>query len=211
MYLPEGFRESNRAVLFDLCASHGFATLISGAERGQGELMVSHLPLLVDRETGGRERLVGHLARANPHWRRFDGVASALAIFAGPHGYISPSWYVTTPSVPTWNYVVVHVTGVPRVVGGEATREIVDRLVDTYEGGRPEPWPGALPPEFRATMLEAIVGFEMSIDSVEGKFKLGQNRDEADRAGLLAGLERSGDPGDAALAAFARDYFARRR
>ena len=215
MYSPEGFRESDRAVLFDLIDAHGFATLISGQAGGAGEgaidLVVTHLPLLVDRTRPGAERLLGHVARANPHWQRFDGVTPALAIFSGPHGYVSPSWYVTSPSVPTWNYAVVHVTGVPRVVDGTATAAIIARLVEQYEAGRPRRWSGELPEDFRGAQLGAIVGFEMSIDALEGKFKLGQTRPDDDRAGMLAGWDQSGDAASQALAAFARDYYARRR
>jgi transcriptional regulator len=208
VYLPETFREADRAVLFDLCDAHRFATLISGAPGS--DLVVSHLPLLVDRGPPGGPRLLGHVARANPQWRRFDGATPALAIFMGPHGYVSPSGYVTAPSVPTWNYAVVHVTGRPRVVDGEATAAIVARLVEAYEAGRPGRWSGELPPDFHARQLEAIVGFEMSIDDVQGKFKLGQNRTDADRAGMIDAWERSEDAASRALAAFARDYYARR-
>ena len=103
MYLPEGFRESDRSALYDLCDAYGFATLISTAPEaaGLGALDVTHLPLLVDRSGAGAPRLLGHVARANRHWQRFDGRTPALAIFSGPHGYVSPAWYVTTPSVPT--------------------------------------------------------------------------------------------------------------
>jgi transcriptional regulator len=207
VYLPEGFRESDRSALLDLCDAYGFATLISG---GDGELLVTHLPLLVDRQRPGHERLLGHVARANPHWRRFDGVTPALAVFMGPHGYVSPAWYAAAPAVPTWNYAVAHVTGPPRILDGEATARVVARLVEQYEGRRPTRWSGDLPEDFRARQLDAIVGFEMAIETAIGKFKLGQNRSEADRAGMLAGWEQSGDATSQALAAFTRDYYARR-
>jgi len=213
VYLPEGFRESDRSALFDLCDAYGFATLISAAPEGAGvgALDVTHLPLVIDRAGAGAPRLLGHVARANRHWQRFDGRTPALAIFSGPHGYVSPAWYVTTPSVPTWNYAVVHITGVPRVLDGEATAAVIGQLVEAYERGRPGRWSAELPEDYRRAQLDAIVGFEMSIDGIEGKFKLGQNRTDADRAGMIAGWEGSADAASQELAAFARAYYARRR
>jgi len=113
--------------------------------------------------------------------------------------------------VPTWNYAVVHITGVPRVLDGAATAAIIEQLVEAYERGRPGRWSAELPEDYRRAQLDAIVGFEMSIDGIEGKFKLGQNRTDADRAGMIAGWEGSGDAASRELAAFARAYYARRR
>ena len=207
MYVPESFNEPDREVILDLVEAHGFATLLSWTG---GDPVVSHIPLLVDRAVPGQERLLGHVARANGHWQAFDGKAPALAIFAGPHAYVSPSWYATTPTVPTWNYAVAHVYGRPRIVDADATWGIVRRMVERYEGGRRDRWPGELPAAFVADELRAIVGFELPIDWLVGKLKLGQNREPADRAGALAGLEREPDRGSQELAAFARRYFARR-
>jgi transcriptional regulator len=227
MYIPASFHESELPVIHDLIDRHGFATLISavpgGGEAGsppegrpfarpdaRSSPFVSHVPLLLDRSEPGRDRLLGHLARANRHWKCFDGTATSLAIFHGPHAYISPSWYPTHPSVPTWNYAVVHVHGAPTALDSDRTWEIVQRLVEKYESGRTNRWYPSLPPDFLAADLRAIVGFEMPIDRIEAKFKLGQNRIEADRAGALAGLEREEDQGSRELARFARAYFARR-
>jgi transcriptional regulator len=207
MYVPESFNELDRDVLLDLVEAHGFATLLSWTG---GDPVVSHIPLLVDRAVPGQEQLLGHVARANRHWELFDGKAPALAIFSGPHGYISPSWYARRPAVPTWNYAVVHVHGRPRIVDTDATWDIVKRMVERYEGPRRERWSGELPPDYVAEQLAAIVGFEIPIDRLEGKFKLGQNREPADRANALAGLEREPDRANQELAAFARRYFARR-
>ena len=152
--------------------------------------------------------MVGHFARANPHAQLCDGATPALAIFSGPHGYISPSWYETTPAVPTWNYVVAHVYGRPTLLGDDESRAHVDHLIERHERGRAAPWPGDLPPDFRAKQLQAIVGFRMPIERIEAKFKLGQNRTQADRAGTFAGLEREPDGASRELAAFARRYYA---
>jgi transcriptional regulator len=207
MYLPASFEESERPVVFDLIERHGFATFISGAAESA---IVTHLPLLLDRSVPGGERLLGHVARANRHWSAFDGKQGALAIFHGPHGYVSPSWYKTQPSVPTWNYAVVHVYGTPTVVDTAATRLILGRLVDQYEAERPARRVPDLPPALLDEHLRAIVGFEMPIARIEAKFKLSQNRDAADRAGALAGLEHAEDGPSRELALFTRRYFARK-
>jgi transcriptional regulator len=208
MYIPSTFRELDRSLAFDLIDTYGFATLVSGSD---GELLVSHLPLILDRSSPGRECLLGHFARANEHWRRFDGIKPALAIFLGPHAYVSPAWYSNHPSVPTWNYAVVHVHGKPELVDSEETWTILRSLVGKYEGRRRQPWTPDLPPDFVEDDLRAIVGFRMPIASFEAKFKLSQNKDAADREGALAGLEREDRTSSSELAAFARRYFLRKQ
>jgi len=135
MYLPKPFREDDPARLHALIRAHGFATLISERD---GEPFASHLPLLLDAERGPRGTLLGHMARANPQWRSFDQGRAALAIFHGPHCYVSPSWYANAPAVPTWNYAAVHAYGRPRVLedGGE---------VRALLGRRPVPTPAGTP------------------------------------------------------------------
>lgn len=164
---------------------YSFATLVTCHD---GTTFASHVPLLLDRD---RKVLLGHLARGNPQWNSFGG-AEALAIFAGPHAYVSPSWYGTTPAVPTWNNAAVHVYGTPRLLTPDQTHDVVDQTVRKYEGGRRDPWSNDLPEDFRHRLLSAVVGFEMSLAKVEGKFKVGQNRSAADRAGMLAGLRGEG-------------------
>jgi transcriptional regulator len=208
MYVPASFQEADRAIALDLVEAHGFATLVSWSG---SEPLVSHVPLLLDRAAAGGERLLGHVARANPHWRSFDGQQPALAIFHGPHAYVSPAWYANHPSVPTWSYVVVHAHGTPALVDEDATAAILDRLIDKYERKRGAPWTPALPPDFLAKNLRAIVGFQIPIARLEAKFKLGQNKDEADRAGALAGLEGEAGEAERELARFMRGYFARKR
>jgi transcriptional regulator len=207
MYTPESFRELDRSIAFDLIDSFGFATLISGSA---GEPVVSHIPLILDQSNPDGPRLLGHVARANQHWKHFDGTASALAIFHGPHAYVSPSWYANHPSVPTWNYAVVHVHGVPSVVSSEETWAILQRLIEKYETRRSAPWKADLPGEFVEELLRAIVGFQMPVGRLDAKFKLSQNKDDADRSGALAGLEQEADVEAKMLAAFARSYFERK-
>lgn len=200
MYVPAAFAPADPAALRELIADYGFATLVSTSPDG---LVATHIPMLYEPEPTPRGRLVAHLARANPHGASLEG-AAVLAIFTGPHGYISPSWYATHPAVPTWNYAAVHVYGRARLVNDPTRlREIVARLIDKYEAGRPAPWSmAALPERYLRGMIGGIVGVEIHIERVEGKHKLSQNRDAEDRRRVIATLGESADPQDRALAAY---------
>ena len=200
MYVPSAFVPADQAVLRTLMSDHGFATLVSPGADG---LVASHVPVMYEPDPAPNGRLVAHLARANPHTTALDN-AEVLAIFQGPHAYISPSWYATHPSVPTWNYAAVHVYGRARLVTEpKALRSIVERLVHKYESGRPQPWSMAgVPERYTAGMLNAIVGVEVDIARIEGKHKLSQNRDAEDRRRVIAALEASADPNDRSLAAY---------
>jgi transcriptional regulator len=207
MYIPKAFHVSDSHVLEEFITHNSFATLVSTID---GSLFATHLPLILDRIQSSPGVLLGHVARANPHWRAFDGQQEALAIFHGPHAYISPSWYTTSPAVPTWNYAVVHVYGVPRVVEDDVwLARLVDRLVTLYEAGMPTPWPGVLPAEFKANLLKAIVGFTIEMTRIEGKFKLGQNRPLGDQLGMVHQLEVSADPIAQALGEFTKQQLGR--
>lgn len=200
MFIPSSFRINDRDTLFDFIERYGFATLVSTDPNGVP--FATHVPLLLDRSS---DLLLGHIARANPQWEMFTGRES-LAIFHGPHAYVSPTWYTVAPAVPTWNYAAVHVYGTPRVIDAERTADVVDRLVSKYESHRPTPWAGDIPDDYRRRLLAGIVGFEMPLTRIEGKFKLGQNRSVEDRAGTVAGLRADG--GEAAeLAEFTEGYF----
>jgi len=202
MYIPKVFEMSDRSSLEAFIAEHSFATLVSTVESAP---FATHLPLILDPSRPPHGALLGHVARANPHWRAFDGAQEALAIFHGPHAYVSPTWYATTPAVPTWNYAAVHVYGTPRIVEGDAELSgLVDRLVAVYESDRPNPWPGTLPAELKAKLLIGIVGFVMEINRIEGKCKLGQNRSMADQLGVVRHLGASPDPTARALGALAQ-------
>jgi len=202
MYIPQAFAVDDREALYEFLERFAFATLVTAPG---GEPFASHVPLWLDRE---RNVLAGHLARANPQTQHFD-TSETLAIFLGPHAYVSPTWYATAPAVPTWNYIAVHVTGVARRLSPERTVEVVDHLVAKYESSRANPWPNQLPAEYRERMLSAIVGFELPLSRVEGKFKLSQNRSEEDQAGVWRGLQLEG--GEAAqLATWPRDFLGRR-
>jgi transcriptional regulator len=202
MYIPPHFREADQNTLLAFIEAYDFATLVTSATEG---FIVSHLPLLLRRSADG-PMLVGHVARANPHWRAMDGQTASLAIFHGPHGYVSPSWYESSPAVPTWNYAVVHATGLPRTRDEDAfAAGVVRDLTHRYEDSRPQPWRVEdLLPEFHRTLLSAVVAFEMPIAHLEGKFKLSQNRPPADREGAIRGLEHTESAPAHALAALMR-------
>ncbi|HEX6291072.1 MAG TPA: FMN-binding negative transcriptional regulator [Herpetosiphonaceae bacterium] len=201
MYLPASFEVQDPAKLRAVMRAFSFATLISVVD---GVPFASHLPLLL-RESPASPHgvLVGHLARANPHWRHFLPDREALVIFQGPHSYISPSWYAASPAVPTWNYVTVHAYGTPQIRDDAAWLSAqLQELIQTYEADLPTPWPGLLPDAYRQQLMKAIVGFELPIARLEGKFKLGQNRSPADQQGVYAALRQSASPDARALARF---------
>ena len=173
LYVPAHFRIEDRPMLVEFMRQNAFAAVVSASDAG---LHASHLPLLVDVD-GDAIRLRGHFARANPHWQSIEQAKEMLAIFTGPHAYVSPTWYVTQPSVPTWNYTAVHATGKARLTDEAELHEIVSELAATYEAGNAPPWRlSEQPAAYVSSMLGAIVGFEMEIERLEGKFKLSQNR-----------------------------------
>jgi transcriptional regulator len=201
IYLPDVFHETDLDALHALIESYSFATLISP---GSKEPMITHLPLLLDRGRGAQGTLIGHVARANPHWRTLQELPDTTAVFHGPHAYVSPSWYSVHPSVPTWNYAVVHAAGQARLIHEpQALEHITRRLVDAFESPRPEPWRMDLPPDFHLQMLGAIVGFEIEIRQLSGKFKLSQNRSMDDRRRVVTALE-TGESAEQEVAALMR-------
>jgi transcriptional regulator len=188
MYIPKHFAVEDHAQLEDFIRTYGFATLVTQGAHG---LMATHLPLVLGARDDGSAALIGHVARANPHWQDLESGVEALAIFHGPHAYISPSWYEAHPSVPTWNYAVVHVYGRARLLDAGATLGLLERLTDQYEAGRDKPWcVESLPHGYTEKMVAAIVGFEIAIERIEGKFKLSQNRSAADQEGVINALKR---------------------
>ncbi len=201
-YIPPHFHATDDAVLRDFMRRYDFATLVSASPDG---LVTSHAPVLT-RQDSGVLSVVGHIARANPHWKVMNGTTATVVIFPGPHGYVSPTWYERGPAVPTWNYGVVHAHGRPVVNHDEAfVRDVLDELVQRYEASRPNGWRTQdVPAADYQRMLGAIVGFQMPVERLEGKFKLGQNRSAEDRRRTIAGLEAEASPEAALLAAFMR-------
>lgn len=190
MYQPSHFVENDPDLLLALMRDAPFATLVHGAA---GELAADVLPLEVDRLDDGRWRITGHVARANPLWKSADG-QPVLAVFQGAQAYVSPNWYpgkaAHGKAVPTWNYTLVQAHGRLRAIDDPAwLHALVSRLTARHEGGRPSPWHVTdAPADYIDAMLRAIVGIEIEVARVEGKFKLSQNRPAEDRAGTREGL-----------------------
>ncbi len=203
MYVPPSFGETDPEKLLALAARYPFATVITP---GADELWVSHVPLLVRRRDGAVV-VLGHVARANAHWEAMEGGAVTTAIFHGPHAYISPTWYATSPAVPTWNYVVLHAVGKARVYhDGPELAELLRELTAEYEGRQAGAWsPDRLPADFAQPMRGAIVGFEIAVDLLEGKLKLSQNRSAEDRRGVVAALEAQMSEDSQAVALLMRE------
>jgi len=194
IYLPRPFVPRETAQVVRLIAEYPFATLITP---GEPETYLSHLPLQFVAESGSQGTLLGHMARANPHWRHF-GDGASIAVFHGPHTYVSPSWYAEPASaVPTWNYAVAHVHGIVELMDADREkRRLLDDMVARYESPRLPPWRLQLEGAALEAMLGAIVGFRLRIDRIDAKFKLSQNRSEEDRERVIGAL-RAEDREDA--------------
>jgi transcriptional regulator len=203
MYVPSSFAPPDEASLFDAIERYSFALLVTG---GGDELVASHLPLLLDRTLGARGTLLGHMARANEQWQSAAG-EPALAVFSGPHAYVSPTWYEATQVVPTWNYVAVHAYGRLELIDDPAEAEqLLRRTIDTYEGGMPRSWHLEESPEWTQRLVAQIVAFRIPIERLEGKWKLNQNHPAERREKVMAALERQGDENAREVARMMRGY-----
>ena len=208
MYIPNHFNERDRVRILALIRDYGFATLISTTATGP---LITHAPLQIDES---RDVLIGHIARANPHATAIQDGTLMLAIFHGPHSYISPTWYLDenrrVPNVPTWNYAIVHVSGtVTRIDDDVAKWQIVKDLAAQYEAGSATPWdPHSL--DAHASKLSAIVGFEIAITKIEAKLKLSQNRSVQDQESVIARLATSEFSEVRATAALMRENLTRK-
>jgi transcriptional regulator len=200
LYEPKHFQVEQRAHALALMRAHPLATIVSAHD---GEVAVSHVPL-VARENEGAILLLGHVAKANPHWQAWREDTRLTAIFRGPDSYVSPSWYANPESVPTWNYIVVHAIGRVRISHDSAVKErILKALIDTHDPPYRHHWDAALTEDFRERQKVAIVGLELAVDSLHLKFKLSQNRRPADRANVLAAMARGEGGAGAARPALA--------
>jgi transcriptional regulator len=203
MYTPSHFAESRTDVLHELIRRHPLGALIAVTPEG---VEASHVPFEIDAGTAPHGLLRCHLARANPLWKSLAAAKETLVIFQGEDSYISPAWYAAKQQhgkvVPTWNYVVLHAYGKPRVIhDAEWLRALVTQLTNRHEAGRAEPWRVTdAPTEYVDKMLQAIVGVEVEITRLTGSWKLSQNRSTADRQGVVRGLAASSSPEDAAMA-----------
>lgn len=197
MYVPPPFRVADRAALHAFVERHSFGLLVSQVE---GAPFATHLPFILDRET---DTLVGHVARANPHWQNLAD-QTVMVVFSGPHAYVSPTWYESPNTVPTWNYTAAHAYGRATLVEDAAgLLDIVRRSVNHYEAAMPTPW--VLPAEgaYVERLLPQIVGFRIAVERWEGKFKLNQNHPAERREKVRAALAARGGE-DAAVAGMMR-------
>ena len=189
MYIPSHFREDDPLRIAELIDAHGFATLVSQVA---GAPFASHLPLLFDAEAGDKGTLYGHFARGNA--QGLEEGTEVLAIFHGPHAFVSPSWYAT-PGVPTWNYVVVHVRGRLRLIRDPAqTLALLEALTEKYDPEVADPEGPVMTEEGKLGMLGGVTAFAIDITAIDGKFKLSQNRSPEDRQRVIAHLGQSDDP-----------------
>jgi transcriptional regulator len=197
MYIPAAFAEPDLKRLHDFIEQHSFGVLVS---QNDGLPFASHLPFLLERTAGPHGTLVGHVARANPQWRQAAG-QTALAIFSGPHAYVSPTWYEAEQVVPTWNYTAVHAYGPVQVMEDKgALVDIVREMVRVYEQAMPRPWSFDPTSTFAQRMLGQIVGFRIKIERIEGKWKLNQNHPVERRRKVVAALRQRDDENARAVA-----------
>lgn len=194
-YLPRHFEETHPATLHALVRDYPLATWVVQSE---GELLVNHIPFLLDTTRGEHGTLIGHVARSNPVWRTLQAERASVAIFTGANTYISPNWYPTKKengkAVPTWNYAIVHAHGVAQVVDDSArVLDIVSRLSDVHEAAQPQPWKVTdAPADYIDKLLRGIVGIEIPIQRWIGKWKTSQNQPPENQHGVAQGLRQQG-------------------
>ncbi|MBN3881627.1 MAG: FMN-binding negative transcriptional regulator [Nostoc sp.] len=192
MYISNAFREDDIEKLVAFMRANSFATLVSILNDVP---VASHIPLVVTVQNNV-VKLSGHLAKPNPQWQVFGG-GEALAVFTGPHAYISPSLYEKQESVPTWNYIAVHAYGIPQVItlgdSPELMDKMIEQMIDTYSSEYKSQW-HSLSDNFREGMMNGIIGFEMTITRLEGKYKLSQNRSHFDQSNVAHTLLQSTEP-----------------
>lgn len=204
MYTPKHFEVRDPALLYALMERFSFATLVT---IDNGVPVATHLPFQIKPDVGEHGVLISHMARANTQWRSF-GDADVLTIFQGNHTYISPSWYAQHPSVPTWNYMVVHAYGRPRLIDDAAALVMLEQVIAKHEAGFEQPWTMTSDQSYVQKMLKGIVAFEIEITRLEGKFKLSQNRSERDQQQVIDALTHSSDPLEQELAKQMRALYA---
>ena len=202
VYLPPAFTEALPEILIAHIQRYDFALLVSHGARG---IVSSHVPFLVERRND-ELHLHGHLARPNPQVADLAEGGEVLAVFSGPHAYISPRWYANGPAVPTWNYADVHAYGIVRLIDDpDWLGGFLHRLAERHESGGETPWRMEdQPAAYMTGMLKGIVGFEIRVTRLEGKFKLSQNRPVADRPRIIEALDTGGDPNAAGVAQLMR-------
>lgn len=189
LYVPKNDVVEDRKLLHDFMDENRFVELITSSPA----IRVTHLPVILDRAAGAYGRIFGHIARKNPQSQAFDGRQVAVVVFRGPHGYISPTWFGKTDAVPTWNFAVVHASGRPRAITEKAAlHELLGRLIDSFEKYQPAGYDfSKLSENYVSSLLENLVGFEMPLEALEGRFKLGQSWNDKDKESALGHLRQA--------------------
>ncbi len=209
MYVPRIHEENRLDVLHSLIAGHPLGTWV---EAGEAELLVNHVPFVLDPSRGKYGTLMGHVARANPVWKAARASVAGVVTFRGPQTYVTPSWYPSKhqhgKAVPTWNYAVVAAHGRPRFIEErDWLYAHLRELTETHEQSQALPWSlDDAPPDFTEKLVTAIVGVEIPIERLEGKWKTSQNRPLQDKLGVVAGLLGQGDDESAAMAGLVRQH-----
>ncbi|PKB63780.1 MAG: hypothetical protein BZY80_05440 [SAR202 cluster bacterium Io17-Chloro-G2] len=197
MYLPKHYAVTDRVQMYDFIKRNGFGILF--CHTGP-EPTASHLPFILDENGGEQGIILGHMARANDQWSHADG-QQVLVVFHGPHAYVSPTWYREEDTVPTWNYVAVHASGLFKAVEDRAgIQEIVGKITDYYESSQPQPWQADFSTAYSEQMVKRIVAFEIEITRLQGKWKLNQNHPERRRRRVAEQLEALGGDNDRQIA-----------
>ena len=188
MYIPKAFEINDKSKLYDFIKRNSFGILFSQEEDGP---FATHLPFLLDEKKGETDVLIGHMAKPNPHWKNLNK-KEVLVVFSGPHAYISPTWYNENNTVPTWNYVAVHIYGTVKIIDEqEKMVDLIEKTVNFYEATMPTPWNAQFDDKFIGGLMNGIVGFEISINKIEGKWKLNQNHSIERQQNLVKGLRTS--------------------
>jgi transcriptional regulator len=190
MYVPKYYKADSLAEVKDFIGANGFAMLVSHVN---SRLWATHIPLILDTDQHGKDILTGHMSKANKQWKDFSANDEVMAVFLGPHSYISSSWY-DHENVPTWNYIAVHVYGKIRLVEGDLLKEQLGKMVDKYEAGLKNPVNlKTMSQDYLEQEIKGLVGFEIEITEIQAALKLSQNRDEKNYDRILAGLTQKGD------------------
>lgn len=204
LYIPKPHLVEDRKLLHGFMEEFPFVDLVTAAPT----IRITHIPSLLDRAAGPYGTIRGHIARHNPQSATFDGRQNAVIVFRGPHSYISPTWYTKTEVVPTWNFAVVHASGkLKPIAEKKQLHDLLATLIDKFEYDKSGYDFSKLPMSYKYGMIENIIGFEMEIETLEGKFKLGQERSEADKAGVLKNLPLAKQP--RSIAEFTADFYKR--
>ncbi len=186
LYIPKPQLVEDRKFLHDFMDEFPFADLVTSSSG----IRITHIPVILDRSVGRYGSIFGHVSRQNPQWKTFGDDHNAVIVFHGPHSYISPTWYANKQAVPTWNFAVVHASGKPKPIDDDhAKHDLLAKLIDKFEYNKSEYDFAKLPDSYTNSMIPNIVWFQMEVELIEGKFKLGHDRSEADRQGILKGLE----------------------